>query len=150
MSAPIGSATVQARFNVKLRLFILALCGALVLTTAAAALQLQTVSRKGVKTTSRSATSSCGFRGNYRGVDDLLLFCDGPNGFAKALYDFKLPKQLYGTPTMHVYGDKLCCASSVVKKTLVHVEKFHYRIVIKVARRTRYDVRSVSLSYYVK
>jgi hypothetical protein len=135
---------------VKLRLFILALVGALVLATSASALQLQTVSRKGVKTTSRLATSGCGFRSNYFGVDDLLLVCDGSEGFSKARYDFKLPKKLYGTPTMHVYGDKLCCASSVVKKTLVHVEKYHYRIVIKVSHRTRYDVRSVSLSYYVR
>jgi hypothetical protein len=150
MSARIRSATVQTRSKVNLRLFILALVGALVLATAAAALQLQTVSRNGVKTTSRSAASGCGFRGNYLGLDDLLLFCTGPEGFATARYDFKLPKKLYGTPTMHVYGDKLCCASTVVKKTLVHVEKFHYRIVIRVSGRARYDVRSVSLSYYVK
>jgi hypothetical protein len=136
--------------KVKKRLFILALVGALVLATEAAALQLQTVSRKGVKTTSRLASFDCGFRGNYFGLDDLLLNCDGPDGFAKARYDFKLPKNLYGTPTMHVYGAKLCCSSSVVKKTLVHVEKHHYRVVIKVSRRARYDVRSVSLSYYVK
>jgi hypothetical protein len=134
----------------KLRLFILALVGALVLTTGAAALQLQTVSRNGVKTTSRLAKFDCGFRNNYVGLDDLLLICDGPQGFSKARYDFNLPKNLYGTPTMHVYGEKLCCSSSVVKKTLVHVEDDHYRIVIKVSRRARYDVRSVSLSYYVK
>jgi hypothetical protein len=135
---------------VKLRLFILEVVGALLLATGAAALQLQTVSRKGVKTTSRLAQLDCGFRNNYRGYDDLLLICDGPDGFSKARYDFKLPKNLYGTPTMHVYGDKLCCSSSVVKKTLVHVEKHHYRIVIKASRGARYDVRSVSLSYYVK
>jgi hypothetical protein len=135
---------------VKLRLFILTLVGALVLATAAAALQLQTVSRKGVKTTSRLAKFDCGFRGNYLGLGDLLLVCDGPDGFSKARYDFYLPKNLYGTPTMHVYATKLCCSSSVVKKTLVYVEKHHYRIVIKVSRRARYDVRSVSLSYYVK
>jgi hypothetical protein len=136
--------------KVKKRLFILALVGALVLATSAAAHQLQTVSRKGVKTTSRMAKFDCGFRGNYFGLDDLLLHCDGPDGFSKAQYDFKLPKSFYGTPTMHVYGEKLCCSSSVVKKTLVHVEGHHYRVVIKVSRRARYDVRSVSLSYYVK
>jgi hypothetical protein len=135
---------------VKLRPFILALVGALVLATSASALQLQTVSRKGVNTSSRLAKFDCGFRGNYRGLDDLLLFCDGPAGFSKARYDFELPNRLYGTPTMHVYGDKLCCDSSVIKKTLVHVEGHHYRIVIKVSHRTRYDVRSVSLSYYVR
>jgi hypothetical protein len=134
----------------KLRLFILALIGALVLATSASALQLQTLSRKGVNTTSRLAKFDCGFRGNYRGYDDLLLICGGPDGFSKARYDFYLPKNLYGTPTMHVYADKLCCSSSLVKKTLVHVERRHYRIVIKVSRRVRYDVRSVSLSYYVK
>ena len=133
----------------RLRLFILALVGALVLATDAAAHQLQTVSRKGVDTTSRLAKFDCGFRGNYLGYDDLLLVCDGPDGFAKARYDFYLPRSLYGTPTMHVYADKLCCSSSVVKKTLVHVEGRHYRIVIKASRRVRYDVRSVSLSYYV-
>jgi hypothetical protein len=133
----------------KLRLFILALAGALVVATGAAAQQLQTVSRKGANTTSRLAKFDCGFRGNYSGLDDLLLICDGPAGFAKARYDFYLPKNLYGTPTMHVYADKLCCSSSVVKKTLVHVEERHYRIVIKVNRPARYDVRSVSLSYYV-
>ena len=134
----------------KLRPFILALVGALVLATSASALQLQTVSRKGVNTSSRLAKFDCGFRGNYRGYDDLLLRCDGPRGFAKARYDFYLPDDLYGTPTMHVYADKLCCSSSVVKKTLVHVEDRHYRIVIKVSHRARYDVRSVSLSYYVR
>ena len=72
------------------------------------------------------------------------------DGFSKARYDFYLPKNLYGTPTMHVYADRLCCSSSVVKKTLVHVEGRHYRIVIKVSRSVRYDVRSVSLSYYVR
>lgn len=134
----------------KLRLLILALVGALVLATSASALQLQTVSREGVNTTSRFAKFDCGFRNNYRGYDDLLLICGGPGGFSKARYDFSLPKNLYGTPTMHVYADKLCCSSSVVKKTLVHVEGHHYRIVIKVSRRARYDVRSVSVSYYVK
>ena len=84
------------------------------------------------------------------GEDDLLLVCYGPKGGTTAQYDFYLPQNLYGKPTMHVYGDKLCCASSVVKKTLVRVKGLHYRIVIKVSRTTRYDVRSVSLSYYVK
>jgi hypothetical protein len=135
---------------VKLRLFIPALVGALVLATGAAAHQLETVSRKGANTTSRLAKFDCGFRGNYFGLDDLLLVCDGPSGFSKARYDFYLPKNLYGTPTVHVYGEKLCCFSSVVKKTLVHVEGRHYRIVIKVSRRARYDLRSVSLSYYVR
>jgi hypothetical protein len=134
----------------RLRLFILAVVGALLFATEASALQLQTVSRKGINTTSRLAKFDCGFRGNYFGLDDLLLVCDGPDGFSKARYDFYLPKNVYGTPTMHVYGDKLCCSSSVVKKTLVHVEERHYRIVIKVSRRVRYDVRSVSLSYYVR
>ena len=134
----------------RLRLFILAVVGALLFATEASALQLQTVSRKGINTTSRLAKFDCGFRGNYFGLDDLLLVCDGPDGFSKARYDFYLPKNVYGTPTMHVYGDKLCCSSSVVKKTLVHVEGRHYRIVIKVSRRVRYDVRSVSLSYYVR
>jgi hypothetical protein len=141
---------VRTRFKVKLRLFILALVGALVLATDAAALQLQTVSRNGANTTSRLAKFDCGFRGNYLGLDDLLLVCDGPEGFSKARYDFYLPRNLYGTPTMHVYGDKLCCSSSVVKKTLVHIEGLHYRIVVKVSRRVRYDLRSVSLSYYVR
>jgi hypothetical protein len=150
MRAAIPLPPCKTRFKVKLRLFILALVGALVLATGAAAHQLETISRKGVNTTSRLANFDCGFRGNYVGLDDLLLFCDGPQGFAKARYDFYLPKNLYGTPTMHVYADKLCCSSSVVKKTLAHVEGHHYRIVIKVSRRTRYDVRSVSLSYYVR
>jgi hypothetical protein len=136
--------------KVKKRLFILALVGALVLATGAAAHQLQTVSRKGVNTTSRLAKADCGFRGDYFGQDDLLLVCDGPHGYSTAQYDFYLPNNLYGKPTMHVYADKLCCSSSVVKKTLVRVKGLHYRIVIKVSRRARYDVRSVSLSYYVK
>jgi hypothetical protein len=134
-----------------MRLFILALVAALILAADASAdLKLQTVSRNGINTTSRSALFDCGFRGNYEGLDDLLLLCDGPEGHAKARYDFYLPKGLYGTPTMHVYADKMCCSSSVVKKSLVHVEGRHYRIVVKVAKRVRYDIRSVSLSYYVK
>jgi hypothetical protein len=133
----------------KLRPFILALVGALVLATDASALQLQTVSRKGANTTSRLAMFDCGFRGNYYGLDDLLLVCDGPDGFSKARYDFYLPRNLYGRPTMHVYGDRVCCSSSIVKKTLVRVDRRHYRIVIKASRRVRYDIRSVSLSYYV-
>jgi hypothetical protein len=51
---------------------------------------------------------------------------------------------------MHVYADKLCCAHSVIKKSLVKVKKHHYRIVITVSKATRYDIQSVSLSYYVK
>jgi hypothetical protein len=133
-----------------MRLLLLALVGALVFAADAAALQLQTVSRDGVKTTSRLAKFDCRFRGNYLGLDDLLMVCGGPDGFAKARYDFYLPNSLYGTPTMHVYGDRLCCSSSSVKKTLVRITRRHYRIVIKVSRRVRYDVRSVSLSYYVK
>jgi hypothetical protein len=131
------------------RLFILTVTAALVCAANAAALELETVSRKGVNTSSRLAKFDCGFRGNYKGLDDLLLICDGPDGFAKARYDFYLPKNLYGTPTMHSYGERLCCSSSVIKKTLLHVEGRHYRIVVKVSRRTRYDLRSVSLSYYV-
>jgi len=133
----------------KLRLFILALVGALALATNAAGQQLQTVSREGANTSSRLAKFDCGFNNNYYGLDDLLMVCDGPDGFAKARYDFYLPRNVYGTPTMHVYADRLCCSSSVVKKTLVHVEGRHYRIVIKVSHKARYDVRSVSLSYYV-
>jgi hypothetical protein len=138
------------KVKVKMRLFILALVGALVLATEAAALQLQTVSRTGVNTTSRLAKADCGSRGDYFGQDDLLLVCDGPHGYATAQYDFYLPQHLYGKPTMHVYADKLCCSSSVVRKTLFRVKGLHYRIVIKVSRSARYDVRSVSLSYYVK
>ena len=149
MRAAIPLPPYKTRFKVKLRLFILALVGALVLATGAAAQQLQTVSRKGVNTSSRLAKFDCGFDNNYYGLNDLLMVCHGPDGFSKARYDFYLPNNLYGTPTMHVYADKLCCASSVVKRTLVHVEGQHYRIVIKVSRSARYDVRSVSLSYYV-
>ena len=135
----------------KLRLFIVLLVGAALLTAnAGASLQLQTSVRKGVETSSRSKSGSCGFRGNYKGVDDLLLVCDGWRGRSKARYDFYLPKNLYGTPTMHVYGDKLCCSSSYIKKRLVPVEEHHYRIVVSVTNPTRYDVISVSLSYYVK
>jgi hypothetical protein len=149
MPTRIRCATVKTGFKVKLRLFILALVSVLVLATGAAAQQLQTVSRKGVNTSSRLAKFDCGFDNNYYGLDDLLMVCDGPDGFSKARYDFYLPSDLYGTPTMHVYADKLCCSSSAVRKTLVHVEGRHYRIVIKVFRGGRYDVRSVSLSYYV-
>lgn len=134
----------------KLRLFILALLGGLVFAAdAAATVEMRTVSRTGVDTTSRQALFDCGFSANYSGLDDLLMKCSGPEGHAKARFDFYLPKSLYGTPTMHVYGEKLCCSSSVVKRTLVHVKGRHYRIVVKVSRPTRFDLRSVSLSYYV-
>jgi hypothetical protein len=134
----------------KSRLFVLAVLGALVCATEASALQLETVSRKAIKTTSRQAIFDCGFRGNYYGLDDLLMVCTGGDGFAKARYDFYLPRRLHGTPTMHVYGERICCSSSRVKKTLVHVEGRHYRIVVKVSGRARFDVRSVSMSYYVR
>jgi hypothetical protein len=135
----------------KLRLALIILLGALVFTAEApASLTLQTVSRKGNNTSSRLALWDCGFRSNYYGLNDLLLVCDGPDGFAKARYDFYLPNGLYGTPTMHVYAEKLCCSSSIVKKTLTQVEGRHYRIVVKVSKRARFDIRSVSLSYYVK
>jgi hypothetical protein len=134
----------------KLRLFTLVLLFGLVFVADAAALRLETVSRNGVQTTSRLAKFDCGFRDDYFGNNDLLLTCDGSRGFAKARYEFRLPKNLYGTPTMHVYADKLCCSSTRVKKTLVHVSGRRYRIVIKATGRGSYDVRSVSLSYYVK
>jgi hypothetical protein len=135
----------------KLRLVLITLVGALVLTAEApASLALHTVLRNGEKTNSRLARYDCGFRSNYYDLKDLLLVCDGPDGFAKARYDFSLPKDVYGTPTMHVYADKLCCSSSVVKKTLIHVEGEHYRIVVKVSKRVRFDIRSVSVSFYVK
>ncbi len=134
----------------KLRLLTLVLLFALVFAADAAALRLETVSRTGVQTSSRLAKFDCGFRNDYFGNNDLLLTCDGSRGFAKARYDFRLPENLYGSPTMHVYGDKLCCSSSSVKKTLVHVSGRHYRIVVKATGRGSYDVRSVSLSYYVK
>jgi hypothetical protein len=150
MPAPSDSATVRARLELRTRPFILALLGALIFAANTTAHELRTASRDGVNTTSRLAKFDCGFRGNHLDLDDLLLVCDGPEGFAKARYDFYLPKNLYGTPTMHVYGERLCCSSSVVKKTLVHVKGRHYRVVVKAARRVRYDVRSVSLSYYVQ
>jgi hypothetical protein len=135
----------------KLRLFILAvLCAAVATATASAGQQLQTVARDGVKTTSRSASKSCRFVNDYAGVGDLLLVCDGSKGRAEAQYEFTLPKNLYGTPTMRVYGDKLCCASSSIKTKLVRVTKLRYRIVVSVTKPTQFDVRSVSLSYYVK
>jgi hypothetical protein len=122
----------------------------LVASNASAGLKLQTVSRNGANTSSRSAKLDCGFGGSYYGAGDLLMVCRGPDGYAKARYDFYLPRRLYGKPTMHVYGDKLCCQSSVVKRTLTHVAGRHYRIVVKVSKRVRFDVRSVSLSYYVR
>jgi hypothetical protein len=57
---------------------------------------------------------------------------------------------LYGTPTMHVYGEKLCCSSSSVKRGLVKVTKLHYRVRVVVSKQTQFDLQSVSLSYYVK
>jgi hypothetical protein len=135
----------------KLRLVILTLlCAAVGAANAAAGQQLQTVARDGVKTTSRSASKSCGFENDYAGVGDLLMVCDGSKGRGQATYDFVVPKNLYGTPTMRVYGDRLCCASSSITTKLVHVTKFRYRIVVSVSKRTRFDVLSVSLSYYVK
>jgi hypothetical protein len=136
----------------RLRLFILALVVAalVVATAAAAALQLQTVPRDGAKSTTREASKDCSFQAGYNGTDDLLFVCDGPHGNAKARYDFYLPDDAYGTPTMHVYANKLCCAHSVVKKSLVKVKKLHYRIVVTVSKQARYDLQSVSLSYYVK
>src|SRR5262245_23837329 len=136
--------------NMKLRPFILALLAAAVAVPNAGAVQLQTVSRDGTKTTSRDASKSCSFQADYQGVGDLLAVCDGAKGSATARYDFYLPGDAYGTPTMHVYADKLCCARSAIKKTLVKVEKLHYRIVITVSKPTSYDIQSVSLSYYVK
>jgi len=132
----------------KLRLFILASLAAAVLTAnASAALQLQTISRDGVATTSRSSSGSCGFES---GGDDLVLVCTGSKGNAIALYDFYLPGGLYGTPTMYVYGEKLCCSSSSIRKKLVKVSKLHYRIRVGVSKHTRFELESVSLSYYVK
>ena len=78
------------------------------------------------------------------------MVCTGSKGKALALYDFYLPNDLYGTPTMHVYGEKLCCASSSIEKKLVKVSKLHYRIQVAASKRTRFDLQSVSLSYYVK
>ena len=135
----------------KLRLFILTLlCAAFAAANALAAVQLQTVARDGVKTTSRDATKTCGFQSDYEGLNDLLLFCDGSKGNAIARYDFYLPDNLYGTPAMHVYADKLCCGTSSIRKRLVKVTKLHYRIVVAVSKPTELDVQSVSLSYYVK
>ena len=135
----------------KLRPFIFALlCAAVAAANASAGLQLQTVARDGVNTTSRSAVTDCGFVNDYNGLDDLLLVCNGPHGSSTARYDFYLPNKLYGTPAMHVYADKLCCSSSSIKRRLVKVTKLHYRIVVSVSKSTRFDVRSVSLSYYVK
>jgi hypothetical protein len=134
----------------RLRPFILALVAAAVAVPNAAAVQLQTVSRDGVKTTSREATKSCSFQTASKAADDLLAVCEGRKGSATARYDFFLPDDAYGTPLMHVYADKLCCAHSLVRKSLVKVKKLHYRIVITVSKATRYDIQSVSLSYYVK
>jgi hypothetical protein len=134
-----------------LRLFTLTLlCAAVTAATASAGQQLQTVARDGAKTTSRSSSGSCGFQGDYSGTGDLLMRCDGKRGSAVARYDFALPSNAYGTPTMRVYGTKLCCASSSIKTRLVKVSKLRYRIVVTVSKRARFDVLSVSLSYYVK
>ena len=78
------------------------------------------------------------------------MVCTGSKGNAVALYDFYLPDNLYGTPAMYVYGEKLCCESSSIGKKLVKVSKLHYRIRVAVSKRTRFDLQSVSLSYYVK
>jgi hypothetical protein len=135
----------------KLRLFIgMVVMAALLAPSASAALQLQTQSRKGMKATSRSANLSCSFGSNYLGLDDLLMRCRNSKGRAEARYDFYLPKNVYGTPAMHVFAQKLCCSGSSVKNTLVRLSTRHYRIVITVRLATRFDVRSVSLSYYVK
>ena len=132
----------------KLRLFILvSLAAAVLAANASAALQLQTISRDGIATTSRSSSGSCGFESDG---DDLVLVCTGSKGNAAASYDFHLPNNLYGTPAMYVYGEKLCCASSSIGKKLVKVSKLHYRIRVAVSKRTRFDLQSVSLSYYVK
>jgi hypothetical protein len=132
----------------KLRLFILAsLAAAVLAANASAALQLQTSPLDGVATTSRSSSGSCGFESEG---DDLVLVCTGSKGKATAQYDFYLPNNLYGTPTMYVYGDKLCCTSSSIQKKLSKVSKLHYRIQVAVSKRTRFDLQSVSLSYYVK
>lgn len=134
----------------KLRLFILTLlCAAVAVANASAAVQLQTVARDGMKTTTRAATKDCGFENDYGEGGDLLLVCDGSHGSATARYDFYLPSDLYGSPAMHVYAEKLCCSSSSIKKRLVKVTKLHYRIVVSVTKPTRLDVESVSLSYYV-
>ena len=137
--------------EMRLRLFVLTLsCAAVAAPIASAAVQLQTVARDGARTTSRSATGDCGFQANYEGHNDLLLACTGSKGSATARYDFYLPGNLYGTPAMYVYADKLCCATSSIRKKLVKVTKLHYRIVVSVSKPTRLDVQSVSLSYYVK
>lgn len=130
----------------KLRLFILASLVAAVFAANASAQQLQTISRDGIATTSRSSSGSCGFESED---NDLVLVCTGSKGNAVALYDFYLPDNMYGTPTLHVYGEKLCCASSSVRKKLVKVSKLHYRIRVAVSKRTRFEIQSVSLSYYV-
>ena len=136
------------RRTMKLRLFILAsLAAAALAANASAAQQLQTISRDGIATTSRSSSGSCGFESEG---GDLVLVCTGSKGNAVALYDFYLPDNLYGTPAMYVYGEKLCCESSSIGKKLVKVSKLHYRIRVAVSKRTRFDLQSVSLSYYVK
>jgi hypothetical protein len=135
----------------KLRLFILALlCAAISAANASAGVQLQTVARDGIRTSSRNASGTCAFKNGDHGGDDLLFVCTGSKGRATAQYDFYLSEGLYGTPTMHVYGDRPCCSSSTIRRRLVKVSKLHYRIVVSVSKRTRFDVRSVSLSYYVK
>ena len=78
------------------------------------------------------------------------MVCTGSKGNAVASYDFYLPDNLYGTPAMYVYGEKLCCATSSIGRKLVKVSKLHYRIRVAVSKRTRFDLQSVSLSYYVK
>jgi hypothetical protein len=132
----------------KLRHFILALTIlAFTAANASASYQLRTVVRDGSATTSRSATKDCSF--SEGSSQRLLLICSGSHGSATARYDFYLPNDLYGRPAMHVYGDKLCCSSSSIRKQLVKVSKLHYRIVVSVSKPTRFELQSVSLSYYV-
>jgi hypothetical protein len=134
----------------KLRLFILTLLiAAFTAANASASLQLRTVMRDGVNTTSRTAKKDCRFVDDSR-ADDLLLVCSGSRGSATARYDFFLPNDRYGKPAMHVFGDKLCCPSSSIRRRLVRVSKLHYRIVVSVSKPTRFEVQSVSLSYYVE
>jgi hypothetical protein len=133
----------------KLRLFIVVvvISAALFSADASAALQLHAQVKNGVSTSSRSVSRSCGFRNDGYG---LRLFCIGRTGKATARYDFYLPKNRYGTPAARVYGTKHCCRSSGINKNLVRITRRHYRIVVSVRRATRFVVRSVTLSYYVK
>jgi hypothetical protein len=135
----------------KLRLFIASVIfAAFFSANAGAALQLQTQTKYGVKTSFRSVSGSCGLRNYGHAPNNLLLFCNGWTGKAKAEYDFYLSKHRYGTPAARVYGTKLCCSLSRVKKELVRITSRHYRIIVSVRRPTRFDLRSVTFSYYVK